>query len=425
MAGLTQASPEEGIFGSKAEVTDGKSSLGGDVGSSPLCPNCGFAKVWRAGLRYSPFGDKIQRWLCRSCGLRFSDPQDVQKAWSTMERAERVERQSLKSGDNIVSNSQICVEEAKNLDPEQVNLQQVPEKLREIKGKLVQFAWRMQQEGYTQDTARVTNSCLRALISNGADLADPTSVKDVLAKGSWSPARKHNIISAYTLFLKFNDMSWTKPKCHVPQKFPFIPTEQEIDALIAASCKKHAALLTLLKETGMRVGEARRLEWTDIDSERNTITLNAPEKRSSPRMWRVTPRLIEMLKALPRKEKYVFTGKGRSMEATLKSIRKRLARDLQNPRFIQIHFHTLRHWKATMLYHQTKDPYYVQHFLGHRTLKSTEIYINIEHTLFEAGTNDQYTVKVAEKPDEIKQLLEAGFDYVCQKGELAFMRKRR
>ena len=142
-------------------------------------------------------------------------------------------------------------------------------------------------------------------------------------------------------------------------------------------------------------------------------------------MWRVTPRLIEMLKGLPRKEKYIFTGQGRSMEATLKSIRKRLARDLQNPRFIQIHFHTLRHWKATMLYHQSKDPYYVQHFLGHRTLKSTEIYINIEHTIFEAGTNDQYTVKVAEKPEEIKQLLETGFEYVCQKGELAFLRKRR
>jgi integrase len=62
------------------------------------------------------------------------------------------------------------------------------------------------------------------------------------------------------LFLKFNEMFWTEPKCHVPQKFPFIPTEQEIDALIAASCRKHAALLSLLKETSMRVGEARRLE---------------------------------------------------------------------------------------------------------------------------------------------------------------------
>ncbi len=103
-------------------------------------------------------------------------------------------------------------------------------------------------------------------------------------------------------------MSRTRPKCHVSQKFPFIPSEQEIDALITASCKKHAALLSLLKETGMRVGEARRLKLTDIDRERNVITLNAPEKRSLPRMWRVTPLLIEMLNGLPRINQSLFAG---------------------------------------------------------------------------------------------------------------------
>jgi len=63
-----------------------------------------------------------------------------------------------------------------------------------------------------------------------------------------------------------------------------------------------------------------------------------------------------------------------------------------------------------MLYHQTKDSYYVQHFLGPKSLSSTEIYINIEHTLFEVGANDEFTVKVAEKPEEIKMLLELGLN---------------
>jgi integrase len=85
-----------------------------------------------------------------------------------------------------------------------------------------------------------------------------------------------------------------------------------------------------------------------------------------------------------------------------------LAATLQNPRLNRIHFHTLRHWKATALYPQTKDPYNVQHFLGHKFLKSTEIYINIEHTLFESG-NDNFTVKVTENPEEVKGLLEVGF----------------
>jgi len=65
--------------------------------------------------------------------------------------------------------------------------------------------------------------------------------------------------------------------------------------------------------------------------------------------------------------------------------------------------HTFRHWKATMLYHKTKDPYYVQHFLGHKSLKSTEIYINVDHTLFKAA-DDAFTVRVAEKPEEFKSL---------------------
>jgi integrase len=104
--------------------------------------------------------------------------------------------------------------------------------------------------------------------------------------------------------------------------------------------------------------------------------------------------------------------------------RKRLAIQLQNPRFLKITFHTFRHWKATELYHQTKDLYYVKQFLGHKDLKNTEIYINIEHTLFDQYS-DQYTVKVADKPEEVKALLEVGFEYICQKDNLIFLRKRK
>ena len=90
----------------------------------------------------------------------------------------------------------------------------------------------------------------------------------------------------------------------------------------------------------------------------------------------------------------------------------------------KITFHIFRHWKATTLYHQTKDPYYVKHFLGHKSLTSTEVYINIERTMFES-TSDEFTVRVAEKTDEIKALLETGFEYVCAKDNLAFLRKRK
>ena len=47
----------------------------------------------------------------------------------------------------------------------------------------------------------------------------------------------------------------------------------------------------------------------------------------------------------------------------------------------------------------------MQKFLGHKSVKSTEVYINIEQSIFESS-RDTFTVKVAQTPEEIQQLLE-------------------
>lgn len=312
------------------------------------------------------------------------------------------------------------------MDPEQLAIGKVPENVKDTKGSLLQYAWTMQQNGYAPETIQSNSSCLKALVTRGANLADPDSVKTALAKElKWSQHRHRNVINAYTLFLRFRNQTWDKPKCRVTRKFPFIPTEQELDALIAGSHRKNAAFAQLLKETAMRSGEAKRLQWIGLDREKRIVTLNEPEKGSNPRMWKVSTTLIEMLNALPKTGDQVFPGSLKGMKGTFIDTRRRLAQTLQNPRLLRISFHTFRHWKATTLYHQTKDPYYVQHFLGHKKLESTEIYINIEHTLLEAGANDEFTVRVSENPEEIKSLLELGFEYVCAKDNLIFLRKRK
>jgi integrase len=132
-----------------------------------------------------------------------------------------------------------------------------------------------------------------------------------------------------------------------------------------------------------------------------------------------------MLNSLPRNSVRVFgDGPINSLKTTFLKVRKRLAYKLQNPRLLQISFHTLRHWKATMLYHKTKDILYVKRFLGHKEVRNTEIYITIEETMFQQ-LSDEFTVRVASAPDEIKSLLEAGFDYVCEKDGLLYFRKRK
>jgi len=192
MTGLTQAqTPFDNEFGNKANIEKDKSNLEEFASSSLQCPQCGSNKLWRDGLRYSQFNDKIQRWLCRDCGLRFSDPQDVQKAWSTIERAEKIERQSLKSGNDTVSSSQICVTETKNLAAEQ----QTSEVLRRndlstANGKIVEYEFWMMKQGYGKSTIECRVKIMKRLTNLGASLYDPEQIKEITAKQPWSDGRK-------------------------------------------------------------------------------------------------------------------------------------------------------------------------------------------------------------------------------------------
>ena len=84
-----------------------------------------------------------------------------------------------------------------------------------------------------------------------------------------------------------------EPPCYKPvRKYPYIPTEEEINQLIAASGKKLATFLQLLKETGMRCGEAANLKWADIDFARKCVKIT-PEKGSDPRILPISEYVLE------------------------------------------------------------------------------------------------------------------------------------
>jgi integrase len=120
---------------------------------------------------------------------------------------------------------------------------------------------------------------------------------------------------------------------------------------------------------------------------------------------------------------YRATSKKRQRSFDAKT-RRRFAQELQNPRLQRISFYTFRHWKATMLYHETHDIVLVKEFLGHKTLDVTLLCIQIEKTLFR-NEAENFIVKAAKETEEIQVLLEVGFEFVCQKDGLLFFRKRK
>ena len=185
--------------------------------------------------------------------------------------------------------------------------------------------------------------------------------------------------------------------------------------------------MQILKETAMRPGECWNLRWIDVDAERGTVSV-LPEKDSNPRICKVSSRTMTMIQRQRKDYTFVFRNPAISPYKSLDRFRrvfckqrKNIANKLANPRLQQISFKTLRHYKATMEYHRTKDILHVMQLLGHKNIRNTLVYTHL--VTFE--TEDNYTCKVAKTIKEAQELVELGFDFVTDVEGCKLFRKRK
>jgi len=210
------------------------------------CPQCGSNRLFKDGLRYTHCGT-VQRYLCRDCAYRFSQSHKSNNLHETSNASQLcVSLQGAKKLTTATEIKTVAGETNRTIE--------------EAKGKILELCLHLKRQGYSDETIRLNRIALKVLLDRGANLYDEGSVKDVISRQTWSDNRRRNVINAYDIFVKFSKLSWEKPRCVVVEKFPFVPTEQEIDALISAAGKKLSTFLLLLKETAMRRGEAKRLE---------------------------------------------------------------------------------------------------------------------------------------------------------------------
>jgi integrase len=290
----------------------------------------------------------------------------------------------------------------------------------DIKGKIVEFSFWMLKQGYSQATIEGRIKLLNRLMRLGANFNDEESVKAVISlQTTWSTSRKVNACDAYDSLLKMQGKTWTPPIYRRIRKLPFIPTETEIDQLIAGTSQRISTYLQLLKETGMRCGEASQLKWTDLDFESKSVRIT-PEKGSNPRILPISNKLIDMLNALPTKNPTIFSVNSELMRRNFTKQRKHLTVKLKNPRITQITFHTFRHWKATMEYYKTRDILHVKQVLGHKSLDNT-----MKYTQLIGFRDDEYSARVAHNQDEACQLIETGYEYVCDFEGNKLFKKRK
>ena len=107
------------------------------------------------------------------------------------------------------------------------------------------------------------------------------------------------------------------------QKPPSYYTEEEIKLTLKKAEGRVKVMIILLLQTGMRKGEINNLEWSDIDLENKTVSINIKEDWSpKDKTYRRLPLYEESYKALvelkPEGNGYVFGKPERHLDRTFK-----------------------------------------------------------------------------------------------------------
>ena len=401
--GLASSRSEECVFGNVPKA--------GASSQIPSCPECSSKKVWRDGLRNQMFGPSIQRWLCCRCGLRFSDPADVERAKKAFQQVQAFESKTLKSDLDIPSVRQICVSETKNLVAEQQTVVFPQRSEVDLKGVIVDFAWQCKKENMDEETIRNYDYSLQQLVTVGIDLFNPETFREKMPlQIQWTDTRKYCLTKAYRCFLNHLGIKAVLPKYKVMRSLPYIPPEEYLDQLIACSNQMLAVWLQTLKETAARPCEAKMIERQDLDVDRKTLAISHPAKGGNPRIIKISEKLLRMLLALPKIEERFFTYKYQySIGKTFRRTRQLAIEKFGNPELRKIDFYTNRYWRATMEYRRTGDFGAVMVLLGHKSLKYVLIYAQLSEMY---SGSKEYICKDAHTRQEAMQLIEQGFDYV-------------
>lgn len=179
----------------------------------------------------------------------------------------------------------------------------------------------------------------------------------------------------------FADWIGPKPKQTIPHPLP--EGMEAIHRLVAATNnEKHKALIALCGYVGCRVGEAISVvpSWINAESMMMTIRGKGDKERVVP----ITDQAWDVL-AVPMTRAMLDGGR------PIVGIDERFARRKITQLGVlagltrKVVSHDLRATLATHVYEQTKNLIYVQHLLGHASVKTTQIYLGIDYDQMREG----------------------------------------
>ncbi len=147
-----------------------------------------------------------------------------------------------------------------------------------------------------------------------------------------------------------------------------IRTYRDIEEILAHAKPLQRAAIIMLAETGMRVGELVSLKWSDIDLTNKRARVHG--KGGKYRYVYFTERTASLLRELPRRGKFVFGITDRTIRRWVSSL-------------LNTHPHAIRHAFAVWFLSKGGNPRVLQRILGHSSLRTTEVYLDLAQSLVE------------------------------------------
>ncbi|GAB4285978.1 MAG: site-specific integrase [Candidatus Dojkabacteria bacterium] len=197
-------------------------------------------------------------------------------------------------------------------------------------------------------------------------------------------SHQKGIVSAITLFYKltFNrriDLSYIYPE-RANYKLPNVLSQEEVKMIIEnIENIKHKSIISLIYSAGLRISEVVNLKIRDIDSHRMTIKIIHSKNRRD-RYVTLSDKVLILLREYYKRykpKKYIFEGQ-KGLKYSTRSIQEIFKKALVNAGIKKkATVYTLRHSYATHLIEQGVDIRIVQELLGHKNIKTTQIYTHI------------------------------------------------
>ncbi len=243
--------------------------------------------------------------------------------------------------------------------------------------------------GYSPKTIKVYMSNMNSFFNNITEPLSNQQIDNYILKLINSRRYRENtinqVINSIHFYCKhvindidlYDNLRFLKKQKYLPQ----VLSIEEVKSLLKVIKNiKHKVMFSLIYSSGLRVGEVVLLKLEDIDFDRNLIHIKRAKGKKDryTLLSNMSKNLIDNYIKVVEIDHFLFPGQKHHTHLAIRSVQQVMHRKVKEANIKKhVTVHSLRHSFATHLLEQGVDIRYIQELLGHKNIKTTEMYTHV------------------------------------------------